>query len=298
MAMLMASLGWGTAGVATRIALDEGTTPYRLAAYRAFFAVLAVVIYLAIRRRGLPRGKVTWKVGLVMGLSNLAAPFIFGTLALQHAGAGFIGLMTALIPLVTAAVAHFTPLEEKLSVTKTTGLLIGFGGVAVLLLSGDSGLAEGGNPILAGGLALCSVVAISLGGLYAKFHSGEYEGMDVAGIQHAVGVVVIAIIAFFVDGGPRTETAVTWAAVVYMAVLCSLTPMMLYYWMLRKVSATYAALAGYIVPPIAILAGIIVLDERLQPGILLGGILILVGVLLADRAERRPRPAVPQFSVD
>ena len=287
-AMMVASLGWGTAGVATRIALDEGVTPYRVASFRALFAVGLVALYLVVRRRGLPRGRVTWKVGLAMGTSNLAAPFILGTLALQHAGAGFVGLMTALIPLVTAAVAHVTPLEERLTVIKSAGLLIGFAGVAVLMLSGDSGLAEGGDPVLAGLLALGSVISISLGGLYAKHLAGQYEPIDVTGIQHALGAMIIIVLTLFVEGGPRSESAAAWTALGYMALVSSFVPMMLYYWMLRHVSATYAALAGYIVPPIAITAGVVVLDERLQPGILLGGVLILVGVILADRAERRP----------
>lgn len=288
--MVIASLGWGTAGVATRIALDNDVTPYRLAAYRASLAVVLVVLYLLIRGRGFPRGEAAWKVGLVMGTSNLAAPFIFTTLALQHAGAGFLGLMTALIPLVTAAVAHFTPLDERLTVPKVVGLLIGFAGVTVLLLSGDSGLAEGGNPLLAGLFGLGSVLSISIGSLYAKYRAGEYEAFDVVGIQHGIGASIIILFMLVLEGGPRVEPAAAWGALGYMALMSSLIPMLLYYWLFTKVSATYASLAGYIIPPIAITAGVLVLDEQLQVGIVFGGILILVGVLLADRAERAPRP--------
>lgn len=287
--MVVAAMGWGTAGVATRIALDNGVTPYRLAAYRASLAVALVAIYLLVRRRRLPRGEATWKVGIVMGTSNLAAPFIFISLALQYVGAGFLGLMTALIPLMTAAAAHFTPLDERLSVPKVVGLLIGFGGVVVLFLSGDSGLAEGGDPLLGGLLGLCSVLSISIGSLYAKYRAGEYNSLDVAGLQHGLGAVIIIVVMLLVEGGPRTETAAAWGALGYMAAFSSLTPMLLYYWLLTKVSATYASLAGYIIPPIAVTAGVVVLGERLQPGIVLGGALILAGVLLSDRAERSPR---------
>jgi drug/metabolite transporter (DMT)-like permease len=293
-AIVVASFGWGTAGVATRAALSQDVTPYRLAAYRAAFAVIAVLVYLAATRNGLPRGVLSWKVGFVMGTSNLAAPFIMSTLALQYAGAGFIGLMTALIPLVTAAVAHFTPLDERLSVVKVGGLLLGFSGVAVLLLSGDSGLAEGGKPVLAGVLGLGSVLSISIGSLYAKYHAGSYDPIDVTGLQHLIGVVIIAVAMFAVEGGPRLETARAWSLLAYMAVFSSVLPMMLYYWLLRKVTATYASLAGYVIPVIAITAGVVLLGEELQPGILIGGLLILIGVIVTDRAERRPRPdAVP-----
>ncbi len=58
-------------------------------------------------------------------------------------------------------------------------------------------------------------------------------------------------------------------------------------------TATYASLAGYVVPVIAIVAGVVFLGEELQPGIVLGGLLIFIGVLVTDRAERLPRPAAP-----
>jgi len=289
LAIIVASLGWGTAGVATRAALDEGVTPYRLAAYRSLFAVVAVIIFLAVRRSGLPRGVAVWKVGTVMGLSNLAAPFIFSNLALQYAGAGFLGLMTALIPLITAGLAHFTLPAERLSVAKTVGLVLGLGGVAVLFLSGDSGLAEGGRPIVAGLLGMGAVVSISAGSIYAKHYAGHYEPIDVTGVHFATGTVIIALITLVVEGGPAEATGTAWLLLVYMALASTVLPMVLYYWLLEHVTATYASLAGYVIPVIAITAGVVLLDEQLQSGIVLGGFLILVGVLITDRAERRPR---------
>lgn len=292
-AIVVASLGWGTAGVATRAVLNEDVTPYRLVAYRATLTVAIVLVYLAVRRRGLPRGWLTWKVGLVMGSSNLALPFILSTLALQHAGAGFVGLMTALIPLVTAAFAHVAPLDERLTIVKMIGLLIGFGGVAVLLLSGDSGLAEGGRPVLAGMLSLAAIVSISAGSLYAKFQAGAYDAIDATGLQHGIGAVLIAVAMIVVEGGPRLETGRAWMLLGYMAVVSSFIPMMLYYWLLRQVTATYASLAGYVIPVIAIAAGVVLLGEELQPGIVLGGLLIFFGVLVTDRAERQHQSPAP-----
>ena len=285
--MIVASFGWGTAGVATRVVLEEGVTPYHLASYRSLLAVLAVLVFLLIRRRGLPRGGVVWRVGLVMGLSNLAVPFIFSNIALQYAGAGFLGLMTALIPVMTAGIAHFTLPEERLSIMKTAGLVVGLLGVAVLMLSGDSGLAEGGRPLVAGLLGFGAVASISAGSIFAKSHAGEYEPLDVTGVHFGSGMVVVLVATLAVEGGPVGETALAWSVLVYMALVGTVLPMVLYYWMLQRVTATYASLAGYVIPLIAVAAGVLVLDEQLQPGILAGGAVILVGVLLADRAEHR-----------
>lgn len=62
-----------------------------------------------------------------------------------------------------------------------------------------------------------------------------------AGLQHGLGAVIIIVVMLLVEGGPRTETAAAWGALGYMAAFSSLTPMLLYYWLLTKVSATYAS---------------------------------------------------------
>ena len=64
-------------------------------------------------------------------------------------------------------------------------------------------------------------------------------------------------------------------------------PFLLWYWMIRYVTATYASAIGYVVPLIAVIVGMILLDEKLQPGLVIGGALILAGVILTDRLEQR-----------
>jgi drug/metabolite transporter (DMT)-like permease len=57
-------------------------------------------------------------------------------------------------------------------------------------------------------------------------------------------------------------------------------------------------MVGYVVPLVAVIAGVVLLDERLQPGIVIGGLLIFAGVILTHRAEQRvvvvPAEAVPE----
>ncbi len=321
LALSIASLGWGTAGVLTRVVLNEGVEPYASAALRSSLAAVVVLIFLFARRvqinrrprirflpagrrkpdhprdlltrtrsRGVPRSPEAWKVGLVMGVSNLAVPYVLSTIALQYASAGFIGLTTALIPLFTALLAHFALENERLSPMKVGGLVLGFAGVGALLGSGESGLVSGGRPLVAGVLALISVASIAAGGVYAKHHSGAYEPLDVTGVHFVSGSIVIVIATLIAEGLPPAPSGLAWALLVTMAIFTTFVPFALYYWMLRSVSATFTSIAGYLVPPIAVIAGIVFLDERLQSGIVLGGLLIFAGVLVTDRSERMIRP--------
>ncbi|NIR35502.1 MAG: EamA family transporter [Actinobacteria bacterium] len=62
-------------------------------------------------------------------------------------------------------------------------------------------------------------------------------------------------------------------------------PFIVYYWLLRHVTVVYSAIIAYVVPLVAVVVGIVGLDERLQPGIVAGGALILAGVVVTDRVE-------------
>jgi drug/metabolite transporter (DMT)-like permease len=286
-AMIVAALGWGTSGVATRAALDAGVEPYSLVAWRTVVAVIVTVVYLMITQRRLSRKVSTWTTGGVLAVTNLALPFVLFTLAYEYAGAGFVGLIVALIPLITAIIANFALPDEKLKTAKVIGLTIGFTGIGLLLATGDTGIGEAGDPIIAGTLSLVSVLSISFAGVYAKRRSGTYDPVQISGIQFIIGAILLLAAALFVEGLQTDLSSRGWALIVYMAVVGTVMPFILYYWILGQASATKASLIGYVVPLIAIVAGITLLDEQLELGIALGGVLILAGVILTDRAERR-----------
>jgi drug/metabolite transporter (DMT)-like permease len=288
-AVLASATGWGTGGVVTRLALDDGATPYEIALARGVLAAIAVIVYLAARRHLRLPTPIVWKVGLVMGFANMAVPFLLATVSLQYASAGFVALPAALIPLITAALAHVFLPDDRLSVAKVVGLVMAMVGVAVLLLSGDSGLAEGGRPLVAGGLGLISVLTISSGSIYAKHHAGRYGTLDVAGLQFASGAVWVALASVVIGDGIGAGPVASWPELAYLAMATTFVPFTLYYWLIRRVTATYASVIGYIVPLIAVIVGVVALDEQVQPGILVGGLLIMTGVVVTDRLERRVR---------
>lgn len=286
-AALVSSAGWGTGTVVSRVALADGATPYEIAMLRGVLAGVAVVALMAARRSLRRPSKVAMRVGVVMAVTNMAVPFLMGSIALQYASAGFVALPVSLVPLATAALAHLFLPDDRLTLVKVMGLAIALAGVAVLLLSGDSGLAEEGRPLLAGLLGLVSVVSISAGNIYSKRHAGDYGLLQVSSIQFFLGASILAVVSLFVEGRVGSGPAAAWPEFIYLGLASTVTPFVLYYWLIRRVTATYAAAVGYVVPLIAVVVGVVFLDEMVQPGIAFGGALILAGVILTDRLERR-----------
>ena len=147
--------------------------------------------------------------------------------------------------------------------------------------------------MLAAGLAIAGVFSISSANVYAKRKAASYDAIALMAVQFVLGAIILSIVALIAEGAPGDISARGWFLIVYMAVGSTVVPYLLYYWMLRHVSTTRASTIGYFVPPVSLISGAFFLGEKLQLGIIGGGMIILIGVLAANRAERtygRPTP--------
>ncbi|MEA3502479.1 MAG: DMT family transporter, partial [Actinomycetota bacterium] len=289
--LIVAAIGWGTGGIAVRAAYGEGIGPWTLVALRVGIAAILVIALLAVKGLRFP-DRLTLKVGFVMAITNLLIPYVLFTFAYNEASAGFVGLFAALIPLATAVYANFMLDNERLTRGKLVGLFIGFSGVAALLVSGDSGLGAEGRPLVAAVLALISVVAIGYAGAYAKRYAGQYDPIEITGIQFALSAVILIPAMLMFEGIPSSLTAPGWALILYMAVASTFLPFYLYYRLLESMPATTVSLIGYLVPLVSLIGGVLLLEEHVEAGIVVGGALILTGMVVTDRADRPRTPAI------
>lgn len=284
-AFVVAAIGWGTGGVAVRAAFDEGVGPWTTVALRVAIAAILVFVFLA--SRGLRRpDRLTMKIGTVLAVTNLLIPYVLFTFAYEEASAGFVGLFAALIPLATAVYAHFMLTDERLNTGKIIGLAVGFTGVAALLISGDSGLGSEGRPLVAAVLALISVAAIGYAGAYAKRYAGRYDPLEITGLQFSLSTVILIPAMLLFEGMPSSLTAPGWALVLYMAIASTFLPFYLYYRLIESAPVTTVSLVGYLVPLVSLVAGVLLLGEQIESGIIIGGALILTGMIITDRSGR------------
>ena len=292
--MVIAALGWGSGGIATRAAFAEGVGPWTLIAMRTCIAFMLVVVVLVAQRSRLPTREVVG-FGLVQAVFNLTIPYVLFTFAYGEASAGFVGLLAALIPLATSMFANFMLPNEPLTARRLVALFVAFSGVAALLLSGDSGLAEGGRPLLAIGLGLTAVVSVGYSGAFAKKHAGTYDPIMLSGLQFGFSSVWLVAAMILIEGAPTDLSSTGWWLIAVLALAATFMPFLVYFWLLQHISATDASLVGYLVPFVGLIGGMMLLDEQLQAGIIVGGGLVATGMYLADREGRRStKVATPQ----
>ena len=118
------------------------------------------------------------------------------------------------------------------------------------------------------------------------------------GLQFGLSAIVLVAAMLAIEGVPLDVTAKGWGLMVFMSVSATFMPFLLFYWLLQYISATEASLIGYLVPFVALIGGIILLGEQLQGGIVVGGLLVFTGMVLADRAGRTATKAAEVAAVD
>jgi drug/metabolite transporter (DMT)-like permease len=90
------------------------------------------------------------------------------------------------------------------------------------------------------------------------------------------------------------------AAVVSLGVIGTAVAFYLYFGLIAEVGAGRAALCGYLIPPLALAYGAVLLDEEITPASIAGLVLILAGVALASgerQGEGMPAEVAPEAAV-
>jgi len=283
-AILAASAGWGLAGVGTRAAFNQGATTLTVVAVRTGVAAFAVVLYGALARVRISR--TAWWHGIQIGIPRIGLSPLFFIASLQHISAGVEGLIITLIPAATAALA-FAALGERLGVRQVAGLLVGLAGTTVIIGSGASGLATGGNAALGGGLALIGVAFAALSGVLSRKYAPRHSTRTLALPMFVSGALTAALIAAVIGPVNMTELEPgTWLLLIALGLGSTLLPFGASLFASRHATAAVVSLTGYLAPLVGVIAGVVLLDEQITPTILLGGILALVGVALVSRRRR------------
>ena len=289
--VLLLAFIWGWSFLLIKVSL-RGMPPAAIALTRITLG--AVVVGLVVRRRSLPvpRDRRTWLHFTVMGLTYSALPFTLLAWGQEHITSALASVMNAGTPLF-AAIAAAVGLGERLRPMQVVGLVLGFAGVAVA--AGVGGEDLGSSSLAGAGAALGAAASYGFGFAYVQRHI--IDGIDpllaVLG-QLVTGIVLIAppAVAATVGSGLDLDGRVV-LSVVLLGVFGTGVAYVLNYRTIAAVGPTRASLVTYVVPVVAITAGVVFLDEPFHLRLVVGAVMVVAGIALlrVRQPAREPRPA-------
>lgn len=277
---------WGASFLFIKVAVG-GMHPTLVALGRIAVGAAVVVAWWTVRRdRSRPAPLGEWPKFAVMAVVGNMLPFTLISSAEQHITSALASILNATTPLMTALAAVFVMRVESMTPIRTLGVLVGFSGVATIVVPG----AELGAGHLWGPLMVVAATACyGIAGTFARrfITSSPLEAATGQLALATVGMGAVAVLS--VRGSPISLTPARALSVVALGALGTGVGWVLYLRIINDESATTASLVTYLVPIISVVLGRVVLGEALRWNAYVGGLVVIAGIALAEGRFARPR---------
>jgi drug/metabolite transporter (DMT)-like permease len=263
---------WGIPYLLIKTAMD-GLTPASLVFLRTAIGAL-ILLPVVLLRGDLRALRSRWRPLVLYTVAELAIPWVLLSDAERHISSSLAGLMVATVPLVGALISRLAGARERLGGAGTLGLLAGLAGVAVLL--GFDGGARDGWTLVE---LLLVVLGYAVGPIVIARRLADLPTLDVVAASLALCALAYAPAGILQLPARMPAPAVT-GAVLALGVFCTALAFVLFFKLIAEVGSTRATVVAYLNPAVAVLAGVLLLDEPFTAATAAGFLLILGGAWL------------------
>ena len=268
---------WGIPYFLIKIAIED-LSPVLVVAARAAIAA-AVLIPVALIRGSLTALRGHLPVVALISAVHIIGPFLLITYGEQHITSSLTGILIAVEPVVIALLLSKT---EPLSRIRLVGLVTGFAGVVVLV-----GLDLGGDAygLLGAAMVLAAAVSYAYATILVQRRASDLppEALTV-GTTVITSLVLLPISLFALPTEPVSGRA--WASLAVLGVFCTAAALLAFYRLIALAGSNRAGLVTYVNPVVAVLLGVILLNEPIGPTTIAGFALVVAGCWLSTRPAR------------
>lgn len=268
---------WGVPYLFMKVAVEELSTPLIVFA-RVLIGAL-VLIPLAFYMKTLTPALKYWRYILLYAVLEMVIPWSLITSSQRDLSSGVVALLVATVPIWATFFAHYSGDTTAAHRTRIFGIAIGLLGIALIV--GIESLNDVANII-----ALFSVLVAAFSYAWAvnmiTSKAPDASGIAINGIAMAISTAIFA--PFALTNLPKsTPSSDAILATIGLGVLCTAIAFWIFFKVLDEIGPARASLVVYPNTAIAVVLGIILLDEKLTLAIAIGLPLVLVGSYYASR---------------
>jgi drug/metabolite transporter (DMT)-like permease len=279
---------WGIPYLLIRVAVRD-IAPGTLVFLRTGIGGL-VLLPLALRAGGFRPVLRRWLPLLIFSVLEMAIPWLMLSQAEERLSSSLSGLLIAAVPLVGVVVAWVSKAAERTDRWQLSGLLVGLVGVAVLV-GVDFGSIDSAALIE----MLVVVIGYAVAPAILARKLADLPSLPV--VCASLLVVAIGYLPYAVLRMPTHVAATGVWSVAALALVCTALAFVVFFALIAAIGPTRATVITFVNPAVALLCGVVFLDESFTLGMAIGFPLILVGSVLGARrrgTELRAGPDVGQ----
>ncbi len=271
--------------------------PLMLATLRIGIGALILNVLLLFTGSRLGLSLEFWKNVFIAGFFAQGLPFILINWGEQYVDSSLASVLNGLVPIFTILLAHLMTTDERLSVNKIKGVMMGFVGLVILVLPS---LYDGVDGSLAGIVSITiASVSYAIGIVYIRKYLVDIPSFQAPAAQLLSVTIYLVPLTLFVyqEFDFQSISAIAWGSTMILGVIGTAIAFVIYFKLIEQSSAGYASLVTYIMPLFGVLLGVMILDESLTLWVIAGATFILFGIKLT-RTTKRSKPKHYKVSID
>ena len=269
---------WGIPYMLIKVAVAD-VTPAVMVLGRT--AVATALLLPIAAYRGQMRGlRAAWVPLVAYTAVEICGPWLLLGYAETRLSSSLTGLLIAAVPMVGAVLGRFSGERERLSPVRISGLLVGLLGVAALV-----GLDLGSTDLAAVGALALVAVGYAVGPMILARKLADLPQLGV--VAASVGLCALVYLPFGLAQAPSEMPAPkVLASVAALGVICTALAFVLFFQLIAEIGPARSTVITYVNPAVAVLLGVLVLDEPFTAAIGVGFVLVLFGSVLATSGRR------------
>ena len=282
---------WGSTYLAIRV-MVETMPPLLSAGVR--FAVAGAVFLAFLRLRG-GAGRVRATRSQLAGAALIGTLLCFGgnglvTVAERDVPSALAALIIGAVPLWVIVMRSLH--GDRVPASTVIGVLVGFAGLAILLLPGDR---PGDAPLGWSLVVVAASISWAAGSFYSKRMDLPADTLVSTAFQMLLGGLAMVVISLAAGEASDVELSAfstrSTLAFVYLIVFGSLLAFTAYTWLLQNAPISTVATYAYVNPVIAVVLGAVILYEEVTAAVVVGAAAIVLSVAAVVRREsEEPAP--------
>jgi drug/metabolite transporter (DMT)-like permease len=270
------SVIWGVPYLLIKVAVGE-FSPVVVVFLRCLVGAVLLVPW-TLARGQLGRLLRHWRALLVFTVLEMTGPWLLLSWAERSLSSSLTGLLVAGVPFVAALTARLAGEDDRLSPQRIVGMLLGVAGIVTLL-----GLDVAGAQLTAIGAVALVVVGYATAPMVVSRKLPDVPGVAASAFALVVTAVVYAPAAVPQLGQLRSAPVPALLSISALGVLCTALALALFFALIREAGPQRALVITFVNPAVAVLLGVLLLDEPFTLGLAVGLPLILAGCVLATR---------------
>ncbi len=284
--ILIITIIWGLAWVYMKLILQY-MSPFTFTAIRFFIGAIVLLIVVIIFKQGIPK-KAQWLSLAIIGLFQTAIVFCLVMYSLQFIEAGKSSVLLFSMPIWSAILA-VKFLGEKISPLKLLGLIIGLVGL-LTIIGWDIWTNQSQEIIIGEILITLAAISWSISNVYYRLKLQSIPPTQMTAFQMLFGTIAIIFVAVIKEWGePIIINGESIFYILFTGVLASAVAYTLWFIVLTKIDVATATISTMLVPVFGLTFSSLIIDEKMNPSVIIGSLLIISGIIIAQLSNRKNR---------